>query len=187
VSLPDAAVWARFSLDPRQPASADMRASDVDRDVAVQVLASAYADGRLTREEYDERAEAATRARTLGVLPPLLADLVPAAPPSRTDELARLGPTELQARAERRYEAQRRRAVARMLVPSLICVAIWIIGGFGPDGWDMPFPWPLFVILGTGLHPLRIVLRHEDLVAQEQARLEKKQRTALESRQRRLD
>lgn len=187
MSLPDAAVWARFSLDPRQPASADMRASDVDRDIAVQALGSAYADGRLTREEYDERAEAATGARTLGMLAPLLEDLLPAAPPSRTDELSRLGPADLQARAERRYEAQRRHAIARMLVPSLVCVVIWIIGGFGPDGWDMSFPWPLFVILGTGLHPLRVVLRHEELVAQERARLEKKQRKALESRRQQRD
>ena len=48
-----------FTEDPRRPDAAALRASDRDRDVVLGVLAEGYADGRLTKEEYDERAGAA--------------------------------------------------------------------------------------------------------------------------------
>ncbi len=58
-----------------------VRASDADRDRAVETLASASAEGRLTLEEYAQRSEAALVARTHGDLAGLTADL-PAAPAS---------------------------------------------------------------------------------------------------------
>ena len=51
-------VWKQFDHDPRIPANTTMRASDRDRAVIETVLADAFAEGRLTRSEYDERAEA---------------------------------------------------------------------------------------------------------------------------------
>lgn len=54
-----------------------MRASDADRDIVLRTLADAYAEGRLDRSEYDERADAVTAAKTLGELPVVLDDLVP--------------------------------------------------------------------------------------------------------------
>jgi hypothetical protein len=56
-----------------------LRASDADRDQAIESLASAAAQGRLTLEEYSERSEAALQARTQGELTALTADL-PAPP-----------------------------------------------------------------------------------------------------------
>jgi hypothetical protein len=56
-----------------------VRASDADRDRAVESLAAASAEGRLSLEEYAQRSEAALLARTLGDLAGLTADL-PAAP-----------------------------------------------------------------------------------------------------------
>jgi hypothetical protein len=56
-----------------------MRASDADRDRAIEVLAAASAEGRLSPEEYSERSEAALAARTLGDLARLTGDL-PAGP-----------------------------------------------------------------------------------------------------------
>ena len=47
--------WASFQHDPRDPAVAPLRASDADRDVVHGVLTDAFADGRLDRDEYDER------------------------------------------------------------------------------------------------------------------------------------
>ena len=73
-------LWASFQHDPRDPAVAPLRASDADRDVVHGVLAEAFADGRLDREEYDERSAAVLAARTLGELPPLVSDLVPDRP-----------------------------------------------------------------------------------------------------------
>ncbi len=60
-------------------APAELRASDAERDRAVESLASAAAEGRLTLEEYSERSGSALKARTVGELTALTAD-VPAVP-----------------------------------------------------------------------------------------------------------
>ena len=77
---PSPVPWGQFTADPRRPESAPLRASDRDRDVVLGVLGEAYADGRLTKEEYDERSDRAAAARTLGDLPALIRDLVPDRP-----------------------------------------------------------------------------------------------------------
>jgi hypothetical protein len=62
----------------------EQRASDADRDTAVDILSEAAADGRLTMTELDERVGLALTARTLTELARLLADLIgpgAAAPP----------------------------------------------------------------------------------------------------------
>lgn len=56
-----------------QPRS--MRARRQDRDVALDLLAEAYADEALTREEYDERVDRAQAAVTTDELDALVADL----------------------------------------------------------------------------------------------------------------
>lgn len=67
----------------------DLRASDADRDAAVERLARAASDGRLTLEEYTERSGRALESRTLGDLRTLTRDLPdtpqprPAAPEER--------------------------------------------------------------------------------------------------------
>lgn len=63
-----------------------MRATDADRDSVHSLLQAAYADGRLTWEEFDARSTALMEARTYGELVPLTADLrrpVPYQPPPR--------------------------------------------------------------------------------------------------------
>jgi hypothetical protein len=66
----------------------EQRASDADRDTAVDILCAAAADGRLTLAELDERAGAALSARTIPELAALIADLsgpwapVPVSPPA---------------------------------------------------------------------------------------------------------
>lgn len=52
-----------------------MRASDADRDKYAAVLQQAYAEGRLTLSEYNERLDSCMRARTYSELEPLVADL----------------------------------------------------------------------------------------------------------------
>lgn len=56
-----------------------LRASDADRERTVEDLASAAAEGRLTLEEYSERSGSALKARTVGELAALTAD-VPTSP-----------------------------------------------------------------------------------------------------------
>jgi Domain of unknown function (DUF1707)/Domain of unknown function (DUF4190) len=53
----------------------NMRASTADREGAVDVLKAAFAEGRLTQEECEERAGQAFGARTYGELATLTADL----------------------------------------------------------------------------------------------------------------
>jgi Domain of unknown function (DUF1707)/Domain of unknown function (DUF4190) len=54
---------------------AKMRAADTDRDRAVEYLNVAYSEGRLSKDEYDERLGQALSARTYGDLDLLVTDL----------------------------------------------------------------------------------------------------------------
>lgn len=66
-------------LEPRDvgpSAGGNLRASDADRDQVIQVLSTAFAEGRLTRDEHDERVEAVMSAKTFDDLVPLTRDLV---------------------------------------------------------------------------------------------------------------
>jgi hypothetical protein len=55
--------------------SGPVRIGDAERDEAVSALGDHFVAGRLTREEFDERSDLATRARYDGDLDPLFADL----------------------------------------------------------------------------------------------------------------
>ncbi len=165
---PAAEVWASFSHDPRLGANAALRATDGDRDVVHQVLADAYADGRLDRDEFDTRTAQTAAARTLGELPPLLSDLVAPAPlPS--GKVPPASAAELRQRAVAKYRADRRDAVLGFVAPSLICMVIWL--AFGPEH----FFWPGFVIAGTGINVLSMLIRRENIIHENTRRLEKKQ------------
>lgn len=172
--------WAAFARDPRLPAHAALRASDLDRAAVHEVLVEAYADGRLDREEFDERSEIASQARTLGELPPLMGDLVGTRSPALrgTADLTTASPDQLRAMAVQRYASDRREAVMTFLGPSLVCWAIWAIVNW--TEWDTAFPWPLFVMLGTGINLVRTLVRKPDIIESHVRRLEKKQAKALE-------
>ncbi len=61
-----------------------MRATDADREKVREVLQAAYADGRLTKDEYDNRDHALFQAKTYDQLASLTTDLrrpVPYQPP----------------------------------------------------------------------------------------------------------
>ena len=51
--------------------------SDADRDVVAEVLHAAYAEGRITLAEHEERTDAVLKARTFDDLTALTDDLVP--------------------------------------------------------------------------------------------------------------
>ncbi len=84
---PDAQAALRAS-EQEPDAQAALRASDQDRDEALQLLAGAAGDGRLTLEEYSERADAALGARTRGELARVVGDLqsAPAALPAEASQ-----------------------------------------------------------------------------------------------------
>jgi hypothetical protein len=60
----------------------ELRASDAERDQAIEALAEATAEGRLTLEEFSARSETALRARTQGELAVLTTDIPAPARPS---------------------------------------------------------------------------------------------------------
>lgn len=70
-----------------------MRAADADRDRVVEFLNVAYSEGRLSKDEYDDRLENAFSARTYADLDQIVADLPVAratvvTPVARTNGLA---------------------------------------------------------------------------------------------------
>ena len=169
--MPEPTMWDRFPHDPRLQSNAPLRASDRDRDVVNDVLAAAYSEGRLTRDELDERSDRAATAKTLGELPGIVDDLV--ATSSRA-----VAPRDRRAEAERRYRQQRQTAFYQFLTPTLICWVIWSVTMFGE------FPWPVFVTIGTGLNFLRLVTTREDSILSIERDLEKKERKKLEAQRR---
>jgi Domain of unknown function (DUF1707) len=142
-----------------------MRASDADREIVRATLADAYADGRLTREEYDDRLDTLYGSRTLGEVPSLVSDLVaPDGPPKAP---APLLPADLRTRGARKWRKDVEESFAAFLVPSIICVVIWFaVTGRG-------FFWPAFPMLFLGLNLVKTVVQRESVIEREVLRLEK--------------
>ena len=63
-------------------AGGNLRASDADRDQVATLLSTAYAEGRLSKDEHDERLDQLLQARTFDDLLPLTSDLVVVTPPA---------------------------------------------------------------------------------------------------------
>ena len=64
---------------PTPPASVtgdELRCTDADRDRVVDVLKSAYADGRLDQAEFDVRFDLTMKSKTYAALEPITRDLV---------------------------------------------------------------------------------------------------------------
>lgn len=104
------------------------RAADVDRDVVINHLSEAYAQGRLTRDELETRLGQAQTARTYGELATLTADL-PQTGPLTTDGQG--------------FE-QRKAWIGWAGVSGLVNViwlATWVAGGDGPT-----YYWPIWVM-----------------------------------------
>jgi hypothetical protein len=177
--------WHDFTHDPRQPGTAHLRAADRDRDLVRSMLTAAYADGRLDRDEFDERSERVASARTLGELPPIVADLVsePPVPVTRTQALVAASPQDLHRRAVEKWEADRRSAVLGLVVPSLICWAVWAAINWEDGGVDATFPWPLIVMAVTLANLIKTVASRQEYVESEFKRLQAKQAKALGRKQ----
>ena len=156
--------WESFRLDPRKPGNASMRASDADREIVRTLLADAYADGRLTREEYDDRLNTLYGSRTLGEMPALVNDLVPA--DGQAAAPAPLQPADLRTRGARKWRKDVEESLAAFLVPSIICTVIWIAAAGGG------FFWPAFPMLFLGINLIRTLVQRESVIEREVLRLQ---------------
>ncbi|HET6654372.1 MAG TPA: DUF1707 domain-containing protein [Nocardioides sp.] len=114
------------------PGRPELRISDEEREAAVASLGEHYAAGRLTKDEYDERASVAFKARTASALRPLFVDLPGPHP----------------------FAATPRTGVPRFGAPGFAAAGFGATGGqprppAGPGrrpGFRMPF-MPLFLVL----------------------------------------
>ena len=111
--------------DPRQ-----IRASDADREQAVESLREHYAAGRLSEEELSERVDAVYRATTMQQLEALRGDLpsLPVSPAARRAELAAR-------QAELRRQLLQR--AGGSLSPFVICTAVWAASGASAGFWPV--------------------------------------------------
>ena len=124
-----------------------MRASDRDRQQAVDRLRRALEDGRLTMEEYVDRMEAAYQAATYGELAPLCADL-PVSPPVTAGPATDARATAPPAAFSRAGYLAGLPAVLKVLwvkwlVIVSINVAVWALVS-GTSG-HLAYPWPVWV------------------------------------------
>lgn len=163
--MESSAFWASFQYDPRDTANGSLRASDRDRDVVTELLGDAFAEGRLDHAEFDDRNARASQIKTLGDIPELVSDLVSNTP-------ATLSPTAVRAEAERRYRADRRGALT-YATPAIVCWIVWAWVLAAEDG--TPFPWPIFVTLGTAMPAIRLWMNPEDHIRARMRRIEKRQ------------
>lgn len=167
-------IWGEFEHDPRDPSYAGLRASDRDRAVVHDVLASAYAEGRLDRDELDERTTSVNAAKTYAELLPPIRDLTADTAP------VRFGPVvpdaDLQRSAEQYYRDKLRERFFEFLIPNLICWAIWYLTGH--DG----FIWPVFVTIPTLIHFLQVAGSRRRTIDGRVEKLQRRQAKALEAR-----
>ena len=166
----DGGLWSRFQHDPRDPAYASMRASDRDRAVVHDALGEAYAEGRLDRDELDERATEVDRAKTYGDLVPPLLDLAADAGLPAVSEAPR---PDLVRQAEGYYREKLGEAFMGFLIPNVICWTIWFFAGHG-------FPWPVFVLIATAGNLVRVVSSKQSIIDGRIEKLERKRAKALE-------
>ena len=165
-------IWRRFEHDPRSAAFATLRASDRDRAVVHDVLAEAYSEGRIDRDEFDERTTQVTAAKTYADLVPPIGDLTAdAAVPARVSSTSEV---DVRRSARLYYGEKVRDAFFGFLVPNLICWMIWyLVTGRG-------FIWPVFVSIPTGLNLLRVVTSRRQIIESRVEKLERRQAKALE-------
>jgi hypothetical protein len=164
--------WASFPHDPRDPSAAGLRASDADRNVIHNLLTEAFADGRLDRDEYDERTSAAMQARTLGQLPPLVVDLVPNGPllPARLP-LSTATSTDIQRRAAEKWATDRREAFLGFVGTLLFFGALAIF----------VTPWTLVVPMFALMNLVRTLASKSEIMTNEVRRLERKRAREIEA------
>jgi hypothetical protein len=132
-----------------------MRASDADRQEAIERLRTALDEGRLKMDEYLERMGLASEAVTYGDLAPLYADLPETGPVARREPGAPpSAPPAAQPPAASQAAAVSRRGFAGLPAPLKVLWTIWgAIVSVNLVVWvlvsattaQLIYPWPLWV------------------------------------------
>jgi hypothetical protein len=136
-----------------------MRAADADRERVVAVLQEAFAQGRITVDEFQERSDQAYASKTLGDLAPLTADLpahdltrptgaVEPSPASGAGHRFGSGswsPAAMDSRKAVRRAQEIRAIWSTWVTVTIFTTVIWLLAGTG-------YFWPIWPIgfLGAG-------------------------------------
>lgn len=163
--------WTRFTEDPRNPSRRSLRASDADRAVAAEALGDAYADGRLTREEYDERSAVVSSAKTLGELHTQLADLAADTGPGAV--VATASPAAV-AQAQASYRHARAAAMTRFAWVVGICWVIW--GVSFVQHHALAGLWPIWVTIGMGWSVVGLITNKQAYLERTTQKIERRNR-----------
>jgi hypothetical protein len=144
-----------------------LRIGNAERELVVQRVQDAFAEGRLDAEELQQRLDAVYRARTMGELTPLTADL----PVPQSRSLADPRPARV---------PRPQRPVARRRVPTALRILwiIWITAvAVNVAAWlvvcvttgDLIYAWPLWVAgpAGAALLVLTVVLGRDEPAAED--------------------
>lgn len=159
--------WERLSVDPRSPEAATLRAGDADREVLLSALRDAYADGRLDRDEYERRVEAALAVRVVADALPVLVDLVaPPRPPSRQASV----------RAEALAKVRREERDARNGWIGVTALTTGIWGATSLGAGDVLFFWPVFPSVAIGVGALLQRLNREQRLEEIEEKVARKRR-----------
>ncbi|AWS48155.1 DUF1707 domain-containing protein [Streptosporangium sp. 'caverna'] len=126
-------------------AGPNTRASDGDRDKVASVLREHYAQGRLTVEEFDERLEQLYTSRTYGELATLTSDLPDVDLQGLSNASSRLSERGGRPGGVQASHGALRSIWAVWAVASGVNWMVWFIVG-ATDGFDFPYPWPLWVM-----------------------------------------
>ncbi|MGJ6979897.1 DUF1707 domain-containing protein [Aestuariimicrobium soli] len=180
--LPHHPVWQQFRIDPRQ--APQMRLADRDRDVAREVLASAYTDGQLNHTEYSERLDRASEVATFGELVPVIGDLTMLTP---HPQVGAPTPTPMPAATGGRRGLDKAVSIVRGVGAGLvgINVVIWLFVMLGNGHWV--YFWPAWVALAFAIPVVVLmVIRNATDTEQDQINREhhKERRRELRARRR---
>ena len=125
-----------------EPQANAMRAGNEDREKVVAHLNSAFAEGRLDVAELDERVASAYRARTMGELVPLTADL----PAQYAASPVRRPAAQPPARpADQHHDTARWAPIGGGLALFLVNVLIWASVCLGKG--DLVYFWPVWTAI----------------------------------------
>lgn len=126
----------------------DLRAGDADRELVLERLRAACAEGRLDLEEFEERVAATLAARTYGELAVVTADL-PGGPPVPRLLGAPAPRAPVPASRPPRQGTTLRRSVTAWAVASLLMTAIWVIAGLTTGVFG--YPWWIWLAAPSGV------------------------------------
>ena len=118
----------------------NVRIGDADREAAVHALGEHYAAGRLTREEYDERADRAFAARTVADVSGLFRDLPAPRPIASGPRRAAAAVAAARPAAWPSYRPPARRARIPFVPLLLLLIGLAML---------LHAPWLVFLVLGA--------------------------------------